>query len=179
MALRANLIGNRLMNIIIQNPCLIRPVRVVAGGTIRFHYGVVHVLLDKIRPVRLVATYAKCHKIIFKKIFRLVRSVGIMAARTSLFHGVMLEFCFGNRIAHVLVAFKAEFIPCLEKNGFIIGCMRIVALHTIPLHNNLMNALWTLRHNPFMAFAANLVCIFIQQLPMRSRVRIMTLRTFS
>jgi hypothetical protein len=51
--------------------------------------------------------------------------------------------------------------------------MGVVTFHAIPLHNNFMTAFGVLGYDPFMALAADLVRIFIQQLPMRSCVRIM------
>ncbi len=57
--------------------------------------------------------------------------------------------------------------------------MGVMAFYAIAFHHNFMNALWILGHNPFMALIADFVWIFVQQLSMRGRMRIMTFRAFS
>jgi hypothetical protein len=49
-----------------------------------------------------------------------------------------------------------------------------MALYTIPFHHNFMAALRILGRDSFMALAADLVRIFIQQLPVRSCMRVVT-----
>jgi hypothetical protein len=55
MALSTNFIGNRLVNIVVQNPSFTRPVSVMAGGTVGLRHRVIHMLFLKVGPICLVA----------------------------------------------------------------------------------------------------------------------------
>ena len=67
----------------------------MAGGTICFLHGVIHVHPGKGRPVRFVAVQAEGNCILFQQMIRLCRPMGIMAVKAPLLYGGMLEFHLG------------------------------------------------------------------------------------
>jgi hypothetical protein len=67
VALGADFIGHRLMDVIKQDPPPVRAMGVMAGRTIRLFYRVVHVLFYKSRTIRLMTVHAESNQIIFQK----------------------------------------------------------------------------------------------------------------
>ena len=107
------------MGIIKKDSCLVGAMSVMTGAAVCLPYRIIHVLLGKGRPVSLMTAHAESHQIIFEKMFSFSRGMRIVAIDTSFLHRVMLELYFGHSIANILVAIKAEFIPCLQKDEFI------------------------------------------------------------
>ena len=92
---------------------------IVAGGTVRFRDGIIHMLFNKVWLVGLMAARAESQHIIFQKVFGFSRAVWVMAIDASFLHRIMLVLCLGHSIANILVAIKTEFIPCFQKNEFV------------------------------------------------------------
>jgi hypothetical protein len=57
--------------------------------------------------------------------------------------------------------------------------MRVVAFYAIAFHHHFMTAFGILGYDPFMTFITDLIGIFVEQLPVRGRMRVMTFRAFS
>jgi hypothetical protein len=126
-----------------------------------------------------MTAHTEGRQVIFQKMIPFGRSMRIVTPDTSFFHRTVLELCFGNGIPDIFVAIKTEFIPCFQKDKFVLGGMGIMALYTIAFHYNFVAALGIFRHDPFMTFIADFVRIFAQQLSVGRGVRIMTFRAFS
>jgi hypothetical protein len=120
MALCARLTGNRRVHIVKQYSSPVRAMGVMARGTVRLCHRVIHVLFLKVGPICLVTAYTESDQIIFQKMIRFGRGMGIVAAHAPLFHRIMFKFHFCNRIANILMAIKTEFIPSLQKNELIV-----------------------------------------------------------
>ena len=58
VALGTAFIGNRSMYIVKEDPCFIRTMGIMAGGTVSLRDRIIHMLLDKGRAIRFVAFHA-------------------------------------------------------------------------------------------------------------------------
>ena len=92
---------------------------VMAGGTVRLCHRIIHVLFLKVGPIRLVTAYAESHQIIFQKVIRFRRGMGVVAVHAPFLHRIMFKFHFCNRTANILMAIKTEFVPCFQKDKFV------------------------------------------------------------
>jgi hypothetical protein len=162
------------MHIIKKYPCPVRAMGVVAGGTARFCHRIVHVLLHKRRPVRLMAAYTESDQVIFQEVIRFRRPVRVMAVQTSFFHRTMFKFNFCNTLTNRLMAIETEFVSIFYKNEFMIRGMGIVTFHAMAFGDHFVDAPGFLRYHGLVAVVADLIGVGGKQLPMRGRVRIMT-----
>ncbi len=93
---------------------------VMAGRTVRLCHRIIHMLFLKVGPICLVAAHTESHQIIFQKMTSFGRSMRLVATDASLFHRTVLELRFGNSISNIFVTIKTEFIPCFQKNEFVV-----------------------------------------------------------
>ena len=135
---------------------------IMARRAIRLSNRIIHMQLNKVWLVSLMAACAESHHIIFQKIFRFGGTVWIMAVDASFLHRIMLELCFGYGIGNILMAIKTDFVPCFQKDKLVFRGVRIMALYAIAFHNHFMNAFGILSHDPFMALIAYFVRIFVK-----------------
>jgi hypothetical protein len=92
MTLLTGLIGYGWMNIGIENSPSIRPMGIMAGRTAGIGHRIVHMLLNKGRPIRLVTTDAEDHKVFLQEMIRLSRTVRIVAIEAVFLHRRVFEF---------------------------------------------------------------------------------------
>ena len=119
VALGTDLIGNRLMDVIKQDSSPVRTMGVMAGRTVRFFDGVVHVLLDKSRTIGLMTAHAERNQIVFQKMKGLRRGMRIVAIRATFLHRVVFKFYFRKGTPDILMAVNTELVPCLQKDKLV------------------------------------------------------------
>jgi hypothetical protein len=67
MALLTGLVGHGLMDICKKDSSSIRTMGIMTGGAAGIGHRIVHVLLNKSRPVRLVTADAEGHQVLLQK----------------------------------------------------------------------------------------------------------------
>jgi hypothetical protein len=121
-----------------------------------------------------MAAQAESDQIIFQKMLSSGGSVRIVTIDTSFLHRIMFEFRLDDSILNILMAIEAEIITRFQKNKLIFRSMRVVTFYAIAFYYHFMTAFGTLGDDSFMTLVTDLVGVFVQQLPVRRGMRVMT-----
>ena len=95
-----------------------------------------------------------------------------MTCKTPLLHRIVLVLYLGKLLSHCLVAIEAKRIARLEKVVLIACGVGIMALHAIPLLNNLVGADTGGRDHAGMAGETDFFRIPFKKFPVGGSVRI-------
>ena len=174
MALVAHFTGNWRMDVIKQDPCLVRAMGIMARSTWGSGYRIIHVLPRKSGAVRFVTVHTEGNRIVFQKMIKFGRGVRIMTVRAPLFHRVVFEFNVCDGIPHIFMAAKAKLISRLQETGFMVRSMRVMAFCTIAFHNHLMDAAGLFGCDSCVTLETDLIRICKQDFPMGRCMRVMT-----
>jgi hypothetical protein len=166
MALVALLVRHRLVDILQKESTSVRAVWVMTGAAPCLANGVAAMPGHERGLIRLVALQTEGGLCFLKKGLSIGRCVGLMAAKAALLHGVVFEPCLSDSFYPLFVAVEAELAVGLEEDELVVRCVRVMALHAIPLNNVGVEAYRLLRNHLSVALRANLVSPRRKEFPM-------------
>lgn len=85
--------------------------------------------------------------------------MGIMTVQTTLLDRVVFELRFRNRAPNRLMTIDTELIAGFQKNGLMIGCVRIVTFYAVPFGDHFVDTVGFIWDDAFMALGTDLIGI--------------------
>ena len=92
MALAAHFFGHRRVDVVKEYSRRIGTMGIMTGRAACLRHGIVHMLLDENRSVRLMTPHAQDTQVIFQEVNLFCRGMRIMTGYTPFLHRVVLEF---------------------------------------------------------------------------------------
>lgn len=163
VALVAQPLGDRFVNMIVEHMFPVGSMRIVTGGAVRLGHGIIQVHRGKLPFRGVVTLLAELRRIARQQKFTLSRSVGIVAVETIVAHRRVRIFQPLDLLGDIFVAAETELLPSPDQLVLVFGGVRIVTSRAFAFCHDLMDTGRLLGKDAGVAFYAKFVGLCQQQ----------------